>query len=57
MWDQEPAFFAGSLKTLHMLNQALHFEKLKAKAGRVCLTAETSEDQVEVQYLGKWDTG
>ena len=39
-----------------MLAWALHFEKHKVQTGWTCLAAETSEDQVEVQSLGKQDT-
>lgn len=39
-----------------MLARALYFEKHKVQTGWTGLTAETSEDQVEVQSLGKQDT-
>lgn len=55
-WGQEPAFLTSSLKTQYMLTRALYFEKHKGQTGWPCLTAETSEDQVEVQSLGKQDT-
>lgn len=39
-----------------MLTRALYCKKHKGQTGWTCLTAETSEDQVEVQSLGKQDT-